>query len=206
MGFYDRHILPHLIHIACGTPPIKERRRLVVPFAKGRVLEIGMGSGHNLIHYDQDQVEMIWGLEPSLGMRKKAAGNVAASSFEVTWLDLPSETIPLESNSADTVVLTFTLCTIPDWQVALDEMRRVLKPGGQLLFCEHGVAPDENVRRWQDRLNPFWQKMAGGCQLNRAIPTLIEAGGFRIDSLDTGYVRGGPRFAGFTYWGNATPR
>lgn len=206
MGFYERYILPSFIDKACGAPPILKQRQKVVPHATGRVLEVGMGSGINLQYYDRDAVEFVWGLEPSEGMRKKAQKNLAASPVEVKWLDLPGEEIPLDDASVDTVVLTFTLCTIPDWRAAVEQMRRVLKPGGRLLFCEHGEAPDENVQRWQQRLNPIWKVIGGGCNLNRRIPSCLEAGGFEISKLETLYLPATPRFAGFNYWGAAATR
>jgi ubiquinone/menaquinone biosynthesis C-methylase UbiE len=135
-------------------------------------------------------------------MRKKARRNLGRAPFEVRLLDLPGEEIPLDDNSVDTVLLTYTLCTIPDWHHALQQMRRVLKTGGKLVFCEHGLAPDKQVRKWQDRVNPFWKKVAGGCHLNRPIPDYIEEGGFTIQRLETGYLPG-PKFAGFNYWGVA---
>ena len=135
-------------------------------------------------------------------MRKKAAKNVARAPFEIRWLNLPSEDIPLDANSADTILLTYTLCTIPDWNKALGEMRRVLKPTGSLVFCEHGDAPDENVQRWQERINPYWKKAVGGCNLNRPIPRYIEEGGFHIKTMASGYLAG-PKFASFNYWGTA---
>ncbi len=204
MGFYDDRILPHLINLACSAKPIRYQRKKVVPHAEGRILEVGMGSGLNIQYYDPDKVEFVWGLEPSRGMRRKAEKNLAAAPFEVKWLDLPGEQIPLDDDSADTVLLTYTLCTIPDWRTALEQVRRVLKPGGKLLFCEHGRAPDENVRRWQDRINGVWGKVAGGCNVNRPIPDYIEQGGFKIHRIETMYVPSTPRVAGFTYWGEAT--
>lgn len=206
MGFYENRVLPHLAHLACSSRAIERQRAKVVPEAQGRVLEIGMGSGLNIPHYDPDRVELVWGLEPSAGMRRKAQANAARAPFELRWLDLPAEEIPLEDDSADTVVITYTLCTIPDWQRALGQMRRVLKPGGRLLFCEHGSAPDERVRRWQDRITPLWRRLAGGCNLNRAIPRLITDAGLAIDRMDSGYLPKTPRFAGFNYWGTARPR
>ncbi|NNL57351.1 MAG: methyltransferase domain-containing protein, partial [Pseudomonadales bacterium] len=110
--------------------------------------------------------------------------------------------IPLVNDSADTVLLTYTLCTIADWQAALAEMRRVLKPDGKLLFCEHGLAPSEKVQRWQQRITPFWKKIAGGCHLDRNIPALLQAAGFRMETLEAGYIKG-PRIAAFNYWGRA---
>lgn len=204
MSFYENKILPHLLHLACGNQVVDRQRARVVPEAHGRVLEVGMGSGLNIPHYNPDKVELVWGLEPSEGMRRKAGKNVAAAPFQVQWLDLSAEEIPLENASADTVVLTYTLCTIPDWHAALQEMRRVLKPGGRLLFCEHGSAPDEVVRKWQDRINPVWRTVAGGCNVNRAIPRLITDAGFGIDRMESGYLPKTPKFAGFNYWGAAS--
>ena len=205
MGIYERYVLPHLISCACGNKEIRSQRQKVVPLAEGRVLEIGMGSGLNLPFYDRDKVELVWGLEPSEGMRRKAQGNLRKSDVEVRWLDLPGEEIPLENDTVDTVVLTYTLCTIADWQRALEQMRRVLKPGGALVFSEHGEAPDESVRRWQSRINPFWNKVAGGCHLNRPIPRFLEQGGFAVDKVETRYLAG-PKWASFNYWGTAAPR
>lgn len=205
MNIYETYVLPHAIHALCGMKPIREQRGKVVPLALGRVLEIGMGSGLNLPFYDRDRVTMVWGLEPSQGMRRKARKNLDRTDLEVEWLDLPGEEIPLDDNSADTVVLTYTLCTVPGWEQAVQQMRRVLKPGGALVFCEHGEAPDESVRKWQERINPVWKKIAGGCHLNRPIPHCLEEGGFRIKQLETGYLPG-PRFATFNYWGTAEQR
>jgi ubiquinone/menaquinone biosynthesis C-methylase UbiE len=203
MSFYHEHVLPHFINLACGAKPITRQRQKVVPEAEGRILEVGMGSGLNIAHYNPDKVEKVWGLEPSHGMRHKARKRVAAAPFELEWLDLPGEAIPLDDNSVDTVVLTYTLCTIPDWHTALRQMRRVLKPGGKLLFSEHGRAPEEAVQRWQDRINPYWMKVAGGCHLNRDIPRLLTEGGFEVRQMETIYMPLAPRFAGFTYWGYA---
>lgn len=206
MSFYGEHILPHLIDWACGDKNIDEQRSKVVPRAAGRILEIGMGPGRNLRHYDPRKVEMVWGLEPSEGMRRKARKKVARAPFEVRWLDLPGEEIPLEDDSVDTVLLTYTLCTIPDWRRALEQMHRVLRPGGRLLFCEHGEAPDDSVRRWQERVNPLWRKIAGGCNLHRPIPRLIEEGGFRVEDLETGYLPTPPKIAAFNYRGSGVAR
>jgi ubiquinone/menaquinone biosynthesis C-methylase UbiE len=206
MGFYENRILPRLIDFACATPPILKQRKKVVPQAEGRILEVGMGSAINIPFYDVSKVEMVWGLEPSEGMRRKAAPRIADAPFPIEWLGLPGEEIPLDDDSADTVLLTFTLCTIPDFAKALGQMRRVLKPGGRLLFAEHGAAPDESVRRWQDRLDPLWKRLAGGCHINREVPQAIEAAGFKVESLDTMYLPGTPKVAAFQYWGFATQR
>jgi len=203
---YERYLLPRLIHCVCGSPIIDHQRRLVVPGARGRVLEIGFGSGLNLPHYDRSRVEWIWALEPSPQMRDLAAPRVAASGLDVRMLDLPGEVLPLPDHSVDTVVVTFTLCTIPDAAAALGQMRRVLRPDGKLLFCEHGAAPDAGVRRWQDRLNGVWGKFAGGCHLNREIAPLIQSAGFRLDDVRSGYLPRTPHFAGYNTWGSARPR
>ena len=204
MGFYDRHILPRLLNAAMSAKPISYQRRKVVPRAEGRVLEIGFGAGHNLPYYDSNKVERIWALEPAAEMRARSAERRAASPIPLEFIDLPSETIPLDADSADTVLVTYTLCTIPDVMAALGEMRRVMKPAGRMIFCEHGEAPDESVKRWQRRITPFWKKIGGGCHVGRAIPKLIADGGFRVDDLETMYLPSTPRFAGFNYWGSAS--
>lgn len=204
MSLYEKYVLPHVINCACGSKPMMKQREKIVPLAHGKVLEIGMGSGLNLPYYDPDKVEMVWGLEPSEGMREKARSRVEAAPFDVQWLGLPGEEIPLEDHSVDCIVLTFTLCTIPDWLSALKQMRRVLKPGGKLLFSEHGLAPDAKVEKWQNRINPSWKVIAGGCNLNRPIPKLILEGGFNIDSMESMYLPSTPKFVGFSYWGIAS--
>ncbi len=205
MGFHAERVLPHIINCACGTAEVREQRQKVVPLAIGRVLEVGMGSGLNLPFYDRDRVELIWGLEPSEGMRRKAAPAVEASDIEVRWLDLPGEQIPLDDDGVDSIVLTYTLCSIQDWRGALEQMRRVLKPGGKVFFSEHGEAPDEQVRRWQRRLNPVWNVVAGGCHLDRPVIECFADTGFSVDQVDTEY-RGRPKVASFTYWGVSAPR
>ena len=184
MSFYEKFILPSCLDLACGSKPILQQREKVVPLAQGRILEIGMGSGLNIPFYDEKKVDMVWGLEPSEGMRRKAQKNLKKAPFPVEWLNLHSEQIPLDANSADTILLTYTLCTIPDWQQALAEMRRVLKPSGKFIFCEHGDAPDESVRKWQQRVNPVWKKLMGGCNLNRPIPELLKFSGFKIEKME----------------------
>jgi ubiquinone/menaquinone biosynthesis C-methylase UbiE len=206
MGIYDRYILPHVINLACGTPQVEAMRQLVVPRSRGQVLEVGMGTGINIPLYRPENIDFVWGLEPALGMRKLAEKRVAAAPFAVRWLDLPGEEIPLDDNSVDTVLLTFTLCTIPDWLTALRQMHRVLKPDGQLLFCEHGLSPHHNVQRWQHRLNPVWSKCAGGCNLNRPTAQYLRDGGFVIEELGEQYVEATPKFAGYVSWGVAHKR
>jgi len=202
MGFYAKHVLPHVVHLACGAKPNRRQRQKVVPLARGRVLEIGIGSGLNLEFYDSDHVEHVWGLDPSPEMWALAERNARRQPFKVEFIEAGAERIPLEDRSVDTVVITYTLCTILEATAALADMRRVLAPGGQLVFCEHGLAPDEGVRKWQRRANPIWRRLGGGCNLNRDIPSLIRAGGFRIRDMDTMYIPGW-RPASFNYWGTA---
>lgn len=202
MSFYDERILPHVINCACGMRAIERQRSKVVPLASGQVLEIGMGSGLNLQYYDPSKVTKVWGLEPSLGMQRKAAKNLAQSPVPVEWLVAGCEAIPLADDTVDTVMLTYALCTIVDWQAALKEIRRVLKPTGTLVFCEHGEAPDASVLKWQARINPLWKKLAGGCNLNRPIPAMLTDAGFRITDLQQHYVPG-PKIATYQYYGSA---
>ncbi len=204
MGFYDRHILPRLLNAAMSAKPISYQRRKVVPRAQGRVLEIGFGAGHNLPYYDTTKVDRIWALEPAAEMRERSAERRAASTIPLEFIDLPSEKIPLDADCADTVLVTYTLCTIPDVMAALGEMRRVMKPSGQMIFCEHGEAPDESVKRWQRRITPAWKVIGGGCHVGRAIPKLIRDAGFKVLDMETMYLPGTPRFAGFNYWGSAS--
>lgn len=202
MGFYDRYILPRAINLACSSKPNMKQRQKIVPLAEGDVLEIGMGSGLNLGFYDRDKVRKVWGLEPSEGMRRLARKNFDGANLELEMIDLPGEEIPLDTNSIDSVVVTYTLCTIPDVQRALGGMHRVLRPGGKLFFCEHGVAPDEGVRKWQNRINPAWRMLAGGCNVNRDIPRLLEDSGFHVDVDERMYIPG-VRFLSYNYWGSA---
>jgi ubiquinone/menaquinone biosynthesis C-methylase UbiE len=202
MGFYDKHLLPHLVHFTCGLKPAMKQRAKVVPLAQGRVLEIGIGSGLNIPLYDPRRVEHLWGLDPSEEMWAIAQKNAVAHHLDAEFLQAGADAIPLDSRSADTVVMTYTLCTIPEIAPALSEIRRVLKPGGKLLFCEHGRAPDASVRRWQERLNPVWRALAGGCNLNRPIDQLLTQAGFRTPDLQTMYIPGW-RPACFNYWGSA---
>jgi ubiquinone/menaquinone biosynthesis C-methylase UbiE len=205
VAFYERHVLPHLLDLACGAPMVRRQREKLVPRAEGRVLEVGIGSGLNLSFYDPAKVERVIGLDPAEGMLAKARRRSRGLAFPVEHLALEGEHIPLERASVDSVVVTYTLCTIPDAVAALEGMRRVLKPGGRMFFLEHGRAPDPGVRRWQTRLNPFWRRMSGGCNLDRDIPALIAAAGFRLESLETAYLPRAPRFAGFNSWGTARP-
>ncbi|MEZ5572396.1 MAG: class I SAM-dependent methyltransferase [Halioglobus sp.] len=180
-----------------------KQREKVVPLASGIVLEIGIGTGLNLPYYDASRVQRLIGLDPSEASWKLAGERAAHLGFGVEFIGLPGEEIPLEDASVDTVLVTFALCTIPDPVAALRGMARVLRPGGSLLFCEHGKAPDSNVCQWQDRINPFWRRIAGGCNLNRDIPELLGQGGFAVSEMKASYLPSTPKFAGFNYWGSA---
>lgn len=204
MSFYDSHILPHLINLAMRNRELLPYRQRVVAAAHGKVLEIGIGSGLNLPFYGS-RVDEILGLDPAPRLVDMAQEEAERSRAPVTLITGSAESIPIGDSSIDTVVTTWTLCSIPDATAALREMRRVLKPGGQLLFVEHGLAPEVNVRRWQNRLTPVWRRMAGGCHLNRPIRALIETAGFGVVRLDTGYARG-PRPMTFFFEGCAVPR
>jgi len=205
LSWYSERVLPHLIDFACSASPNQKQRQKIVPDAAGDILEIGFGSGLNVPFYDPSKVRKIWALEPSAGMRRKAQAALDDTEMDIEFIDLPGEQIPLDDNSVDTVLVTYTLCTIPDAEAALQGMRRVLKPSGRLLFIEHGKAPDEDVLRWQNRLNPVWSRIAGGCQMNRDIPALIKAGGFDIKLDERMYIPGA-RILCYNFWGCAVPR
>jgi len=205
VSWYEEKILPRLINVACSSKPTRKQREKIVPRASGDILEVGFGSGLNLPHYDRNKVRHIWGLEPAEGMRKIAAEPIAEFGLDVELIDLPGEEIPLDDNCVDTVLITYTLCTIPDVMSALSGMRRVLKTDGKLLFCEHGKAPDASVVKWQERLNPAWKKFAGGCNMNRDIPEILGAAGFEIDDDNRMYIPG-IKALSYNYWGAATIR
>jgi ubiquinone/menaquinone biosynthesis C-methylase UbiE len=181
--------------------PFRER---VIGAAEGRVLEIGVGSGMNLPFY-RPPVREVLALEPAPRLVTMARSASRTTSMLVNFLEASAEAIPLDEHSVDTIVTTWTLCSIPQAAVALAEMRRVLRPGGKLLFAEHGLAPDEAVHWWQDRLTPAWRYISGGCHLNRPIRTMIEGAGFRIDRIETGYIPG-PKPMTFMYEGSAWPK
>ncbi len=201
MNWYDRVVLPYLIDMACSMPMVQQQRRQVVPGAHGRVLEIGMGTGRNLAFYDRSRVTRLVGVDPALQMHRLAQKRSRQAGIEVELMGLSAEQLPTDDASFDTVVCTYTLCSIPDAAQALSEVRRVLVPGGKLLFCEHGRAPDASVRRWQERLQPLWGTLAGGCHLGRDIPGLLDAAGF-VCKTQSAYLAG-PKPMTFHYWGEA---
>lgn len=203
MGFYSDVILPRLCDLAMRNKLLVPIRQRVIGAAEGRVLEIGVGSGLNLPFYRPEVAEVL-ALEPAPRLVAMARSASRDARMPVRFLEASAEAIPLDRHSVDTIVTTWTLCSIPQAATALAEMRRVLRPGGKLLFVEHGLAPDDSVRRWQDRLTPAWRCIAGGCHLNRPIRIMIEDAGFRIDRVETGYIPG-PRPMTFMYEGSARP-
>ncbi|MDA1263843.1 MAG: class I SAM-dependent methyltransferase [Planctomycetota bacterium] len=202
MGFYGDHVLPRGIAWGMQGRAFREQRGPALTLARGRVLELGFGAGHNLEHYPA-AVEEVLALEPATVNRKLAAKRVAAARMPVRWVGLEGESVPLEDDTVDTVVSTWTLCTIPGLGQALAEVRRVLRPGGELLFLEHGLSPDPKVARWQNRLNPLQRRLCGGCHLNRRIDAELEAAGFDLRALET-FAMKGPRIATWMYRGRAT--
>ena len=202
MNPYERYVLPKLIDVACSTGNVMKARSKIVPQARGEVLEIGMGSGLNLSFYDAKKVSSIVGVDPAAQMQTLARQRAADIRIPVEMIAADVQGIHAETDRFDTIVMTFTLCSIDDPIAALQEMARVLKPEGRLLFSEHGLAPDTSVERWQHRLTPFWKPMAGGCHLDRDIPALIRAGGFVIDELSEAYLPG-PRPMSYVYSGVA---
>jgi ubiquinone/menaquinone biosynthesis C-methylase UbiE len=203
MGFYNDVILPRLIDLAMRNKQLRPFRERVIGAAEGRVLEIGVGSGRNLPFYRAAARE-IYALEPAPRLVAMARNAPRATTMPVTFIEASAEAIPLDEHSVDTVVMTWTLCSIPEAVAALAEMRCVLRPGGRLMFVEHGQAPDARVRWWQDRLTPVWRRIGGGCHLNRPIRGMIESAGFRIDRIETGYIPG-PKPMTFMYEGSARP-
>ena len=200
MGLYAKYVLPKLIDVACGQKPMAELRAEYVPRAEGNVLEIGIGSGHNLGHYRD--ANTVTGLDPAPELTTMASRRAAAIDAEVSILQASGEDIPADSGQFDSIVCTWTLCSIPDVSQALQEMRRVLKPGGRFYFIEHGLAPEPRVVRWQRAIEPVWKIIGGGCHLTRQPARLLEDAGFDLAEKRTGYIPG-PKWAGFLTHGVA---
>jgi ubiquinone/menaquinone biosynthesis C-methylase UbiE len=199
--WYERHLLPYLLDLVCSVSPIRKQRMKVIPQAEGNVLEIGIGTGLNMPFYDPSRVKLIVGVDPGLRMHKLALKRSLRAGLDVKLIGLSAERIPVEDASFDSVVCTYTLCTIPDPLMALKEMRRALKPGGKLLFSEHGKSPDAHVLKWQTRLQPYWRQVAGGCMLDRDIPALLADAGFNLN-VQSLYLPG-PKILSYHYWGEA---
>jgi ubiquinone/menaquinone biosynthesis C-methylase UbiE len=206
MPFYKERIYPHLVAVLGNPKPIRDIRQRIVPMAEGTVLEIGVGPGVNFPHYDPMKVTKVFALEPNAGMIPRAEEEARRTNLDIEFLDLPGERIPLEESSVDTVVSTFTLCTIPGVVEAIHGIARVLKPDGKFIFFEHGLAPDPAVRRWQQRIEPLFQWAFEGCHVTRNIPSLIRSSGFTIEQMDTGYLAPFPKSGSYCFWGVALPK
>jgi ubiquinone/menaquinone biosynthesis C-methylase UbiE len=204
-SLYDRFLLPKVLNLACGAKPIMKQRAKIVPQAEGRVLELGVGLGRNLAFYDADKVTDLVGVDPSPELRDLALAAPRDPRLPVRIEAGAAEALPFEDKSFDTVVCTFTLCSVCGPPQALAEARRVLKPGGLFLFCEHGLAPDADVVKWQRRVEPFWKRIAGGCHLTRPVASALAGAGFQMEKVETMYLPGTPRFAGWNEWGAARP-
>ena len=203
MSFYDKYILPKVLNCTCASKPIRYQRDKIVPLAEGVVLDVGIGSGLNIPFYNKSKINYLYGLDPSKELLDIAKSIAKKINLKIEFLQCSAESIPLPDRSIDTVLITYTMCTIPDVALSNSEIMRVLKDDGKLLFCEHGLAPDKNIAKWQKRINPLWGKIAGGCNLNRDIPKLISSSGFKISNMEEMYLPSTPKFAGYNYWGVA---
>ena len=203
MNLYNKYILPSLIISGCNKKPQMKQREKIIPNAKGKVLEVGIGSGLNLSFYDPDKVTELVGIDPSLELWEKRQP-VKDLGFHYEFIKGVAEDMPFGKDSFDTIVITYTLCSIPDFQSALESLRKVLKPNGKFLFCEHGKAPDKSVLLTQNAINPIWKLIGGGCNINRDIPSIINGNGFKILTLETMYVPGWKPVS-FNFWGEAKP-
>lgn len=202
--WYDEHVVPRLIRCACSSPAIAKARSKVVPLARGKVFEIGCGGGLNQPFYDQAEIESFAGMDPSAKGLEFARAAAAQIGWQADIRQGVGEEIPFETETFDTVVCTFTLCSVADPARTLRELRRILRPGGQLLFAEHGRAPDAGVQAWQGRIEPVWKRLAGGCHLSRPVTAAIAQAGFNLGSAEQRYAPGMPRWAGWLEWGEAT--
>ena len=201
---YNKYVVPKLLDVCCSTKPIKYQRNKIVPHAKGEVLEIGIGSGLNLPYYNKSLVKKVYGLDPSEELNEIALKNASEINLDINFIISGAEEIKLPSKSIDTVLITYTLCTIPEFKAALKEIKRVLKDDGIMLFCEHGLAPDKNISKWQNRINPLWGKLFGGCNINRNIPHIIQESGLNIKKLEQMYLPSTPKIVAYNYWGVAS--
>jgi ubiquinone/menaquinone biosynthesis C-methylase UbiE len=202
-SWYEKFFLPKLCNKCCSTKPINYQRNKVVPLAKGIVLEIGIGSGLNIPFYNKNNIEKIIGLDPSEELNFLANKVAKKNNIEIDFIISGAEDIALPDNSIDTILITYTLCTIPDLDNSMAEMKRVLKSDGKFIFCEHGIAPDQNIVKWQRRINPIWKAIMGGCNINRNIPKIISDSGFDITNISEMYLPSTPKIVGYNYWGIA---
>lgn len=204
MPLYEKYVLPHVINCACGAPAVRKQREKVVPQAKGRVLELGVGTGLNAEFYRGDAVSVVVGVDPSRESWALAEPKIAKAQVPIEYCEASAEELPLPADSFDTVVITYTLCTIPDASRALAEVARVLRPGGLVLVAEHALAPDALVEKWQHRLDGLWGKIAGGCHINRNIRSLLDSSPLTVTGWQGMYLPQTPKVAGYNVWGSAT--
>lgn len=200
---YDAHVMPRLIRSACGMGQVMKRRSYVVPLAKGDVFELGCGGGINHEFYDTAAITSFAGIDPHDGLLENARAAARAKGWPADIRQGVGEAIPFPDSSFDSVVCTFTLCSVEDPAQVLSEMRRILRPGGVALFLEHGRAPDANVAKWQDRIEPIWKPLAGGCHLTRPIGSAFRGAGFEVEPLGQGYLPKAPKFMMWNEWGMA---
>jgi len=205
MPFYRDRVYPRIVEAFGDPPPIRAVRQRIVRDAVGKVLEIGVGPGVNFAHYDPAKVRKIYALEPNPQMVRLAERRRRRTDLDIEFLALPGERIPLDDDSVDTVLSTFTLCTIPGVREALRGVERVLKPEGKLIFFEHGLSPEPRVRRWQERSEPLTRWLFEGCHVTRDVPSLLEQSGFRIQQVEKGYLARFPRAWTYCWWGTAAP-
>lgn len=202
MGLYNKYLLPKVVNWACKQKPTRKQREKIIPLANGQILEIGIGSGLNLPFYNEKNVAHLTAIDPSIEIWNQNNFDTKDLPFDFEFIEASAENIPTDSNKFDSIVITYTLCSIKDVAIAFDEIRRVLKPNGQFFFCEHGKAPDKSVQKWQNMINPIWEKLGGGCTLNRDIPSIIKDNGFQINKMESMYIPGW-KPASFNYWGKA---
>tara|TARA_B100001250_G_scaffold200502_1_gene171922 strand:+ start:1056 stop:1679 length:624 start_codon:yes stop_codon:yes gene_type:complete len=201
---YEKYVLPKLLDACCSTKPINYQRNKVVPSATGTVLEIGIGSGLNIPYYNLSGINKIYGLDPSSELCDLALKNAKYYDVEIDFLINGAEEIKLKSKSIDTVLITYTLCSISELKESLKEIKRVMKSDAVVMFCEHGIAPDIKISKWQNRINPLWGKLFGGCNINRDIPNILSDSGFKIHNLEQMYLPSTPKIVGYNYWGTAS--
>ena len=203
MSFYEKKILPKVLDLLCGSSPINYQRKKIVPKVSGNVLEIGIGSGLNLPHYNVSNISNITALDPAEELTDIAKKRISELDLDIDVINCGAEEIPLESKSFDSILVTYTLCSIENLDDSMREIRRVIKDDGTLFFCEHGIAPDLKTKNWQNRINPIWKRLMGGCNINRDIPEIISNSKLEIVDLETMFLPSTPRIAGFNYWGTA---
>ena len=203
MSFYEKKILPKVLDLLCGSSPINYQRKKIVPKVSGNVLEIGIGSGLNLPHYNVSNISNITALDPAEELTDIAKKRISELDLDIDVINCGAEEIPLESKSFDSILVTYTLCSIENLDDSMREIRRVMKDDGNLFFCEHGIAPDLKTKNWQNRINPIWKRLMGGCNINRDIPEIISNSKLEIVNLETMFLPSTPKIAGFNYWGTA---